>query len=88
MTNETIIKNFWPDGIRLVISVSMQFEAGGQPPKGTDSPFPKVEFPESVPSDAAANWVHQGTTVEAGPRFGTVVRHGNEERDVAKQRRD
>jgi len=61
MTNETIIKNFWPDGIRLVISVSMQFEAGGQPPKGTDSPFPRVDFPESVPSDAAANtWFAYG----------------------------
>jgi peptidoglycan/xylan/chitin deacetylase (PgdA/CDA1 family) len=61
MTNETIIKDFWPDGIRLVISVSMQFEAGGQPPKGTDSPFPKVDFPESVPSDAAANtWFAYG----------------------------
>jgi hypothetical protein len=52
---------FWPEGIRLVISISMQFEAGGQPPKGTDSPFPKVEFPQSVPSDAAANsWFAYG----------------------------
>jgi hypothetical protein len=52
---------FWPEGIRLVISISMQFEAGGQPSKGTDSPFPKVEFPPSVPSDAAANtWFAYG----------------------------
>jgi len=52
---------FWPDGIRLVVSVSMQFEAGGQPPKGTDSPFPKVDFPASVPSDLAANtWFAYG----------------------------
>ncbi len=52
---------FWPNGIRLVISVSMQFEAGGQPPIGADSPFPKVEFPPSVPSDAAANtWFAYG----------------------------
>jgi peptidoglycan/xylan/chitin deacetylase (PgdA/CDA1 family) len=52
---------FWPDGIRLVISISMQFEAGGQPSKGTDSPFPKVDFPPSVPSDAAANtWFAYG----------------------------
>lgn len=28
---------FWPNGARLVISVSRQFEAGGQPPKNTDS---------------------------------------------------
>jgi peptidoglycan/xylan/chitin deacetylase (PgdA/CDA1 family) len=61
MTNETMIEDFWPNGIRLVISVSMQFEAGGQPSKGTDSPFPKVDFPESVPSDAAANtWFAYG----------------------------
>lgn len=32
---------FWPNDARLVISISMQFEAGGQPPKGADSPFPK-----------------------------------------------
>jgi peptidoglycan/xylan/chitin deacetylase (PgdA/CDA1 family) len=52
---------FWPDGIQLVISISMQFEAGGQPPKGTDSPFPKVEFPPDVPADAAANtWFAYG----------------------------
>jgi peptidoglycan/xylan/chitin deacetylase (PgdA/CDA1 family) len=61
MTNVTTNNGFWPDGIRLVISVSMQFEAGGQPPKGTDSPFPKVDFPESVSSDAAANtWFAYG----------------------------
>jgi len=61
MTNEMLSEDFWPDHILLVISVSMQFEAGGQPPKGTDSPFPKVDFPESVPSDAAANtWFAYG----------------------------
>ncbi len=52
---------FWPNGIRLVISISMQFEAGGQPPVGADSPFPKVAFPPSVSSDAAANtWFAYG----------------------------
>ncbi len=52
---------FWPDGARLVISISMQFEAGGQPAKGTDSPFPKVAFPASVPADLAANtWFAYG----------------------------
>jgi peptidoglycan/xylan/chitin deacetylase (PgdA/CDA1 family) len=61
MANETTSHCFWPDGIRPVISISMQFEAGGQPPRGTDSPFPKVDFPESVPSDAAANtWFAYG----------------------------
>jgi hypothetical protein len=39
----------------------MQFEAGGQPPKGTDSPFPKVDFPDSVTSDPATNtWFAYG----------------------------
>jgi peptidoglycan/xylan/chitin deacetylase (PgdA/CDA1 family) len=52
---------FWPNGARLVISISMQFEAGGQPAKGTDSPFPKVDFPASVPADLAANtWFAYG----------------------------
>lgn len=52
---------FWPDGHRLVISISMQFEAGGQPAKGTDSPFPKVDFPDSVPADLATNtWFAYG----------------------------
>ena len=53
--------SFWPDDIRLVISISMQFEAGGQPLKDTDSPFPRVDFPASVPADAAANtWFAYG----------------------------
>ena len=46
---------FWPGDTRLVVSISMQFEAGGQPLKGTDSPFPKVDFPDSVPADPATN---------------------------------
>lgn len=53
--------DFWPGKNRLVISISMQFEAGGQPPKGTDSPFPKVDMPASVPADLAANtWFAYG----------------------------
>lgn len=52
---------FWPDGIRLVISISMQFAAGGQPPKGTDSPFPSVQFPSDIASDPAVNtWFAYG----------------------------
>lgn len=53
--------SFWPGNARLVMSISMQFEAGGQPPKGTDSPFPKVDFPASVPEDLTANtWFAYG----------------------------
>ncbi|MRX06550.1 polysaccharide deacetylase family protein [Pseudoduganella sp. FT25W] len=52
---------FWPDGARMVISISMQFEAGGQPPKGADSPFPKIDFPASIKSDPVANtWFAYG----------------------------
>ena len=52
---------FWPNGVHLVISISMQFEAGGQPPKGTDSPFPKIDFPAGMPSDPATNtWFAYG----------------------------
>ena len=52
---------FWPNGARLVISISMQFEAGGQPLKDTDSPFPKVDFPAHITADPAANtWFAYG----------------------------
>jgi hypothetical protein len=30
---------FWPDGARLAVSVSMQFEAGGQPVSGARGPI-------------------------------------------------
>jgi hypothetical protein len=30
---------FWPDGARLAVSVSMQFEAGGQPVSGAGGPI-------------------------------------------------
>jgi peptidoglycan/xylan/chitin deacetylase (PgdA/CDA1 family) len=35
--------HFWPDGARLVISVSMQFEAGAQPERGAQGPFPPLD---------------------------------------------
>ncbi len=58
---KTSTTGFWPGNARLVISISMQFEAGGQPLKGTDSPFPKVDFPVSVPEDLTANtWFAYG----------------------------
>jgi peptidoglycan/xylan/chitin deacetylase (PgdA/CDA1 family) len=61
MPSSTASARFWPGDIRLVISISMQFEAGGQPAKRTDSPFPTVDFPDSVPADAAANtWFAYG----------------------------
>jgi len=35
-----VFNKFWPDGSRLMVSLSMQFEAGGQP-DNPDSPFPQ-----------------------------------------------
>ena len=77
MPNTAGSTRFWPNDIRLVISISMQFEAGGQPAKGTDSPFPAVEFPDIVPSDAAANtWFAYGYR-EGIPRILALwERHG------------
>src|SRR5437867_11311668 len=33
----------WPDGARMVISVSMQMEGGGQPASGAESPMPMID---------------------------------------------
>lgn len=38
-----VTDGFWHDGIRLVISISMQFEAGAQADRGAESPFPKID---------------------------------------------
>ena len=34
---------FWPDGARMVISVSMQMEGGAQPASGAESPMPRID---------------------------------------------
>ena len=34
---------FWPDGARMVISVSMQMEGGAQPASGAESPVPRID---------------------------------------------
>src|SRR5258708_7626630 len=36
---------FWPDGARLAVSVSMQFEAGGQPVSGAGGPITEQILP-------------------------------------------
>lgn len=33
----------WPNGARLAISISMQFEAGAQPERGASGPFPAID---------------------------------------------
>lgn len=49
----------WPDGSRLVISFSMQFEAGGQP-EGAESPFPPIHLPAGQADLVANTWYAYG----------------------------
>src|SRR5438067_4197515 len=45
---------FWPDGARLAVSISMQFEAGAQPERGAESPFPPLDA--KYPDLPAQTW--------------------------------
>lgn len=49
---------FWPNGARLVISISMQFEAGAQPERGAESPFPVIDTKH--PDLPVAKWYDYG----------------------------
>ena len=49
---------FWPGGARLVISISMQMEAGAQPESGAESPLPKIG-PKYL-DIAATKWYEYG----------------------------
>jgi peptidoglycan/xylan/chitin deacetylase (PgdA/CDA1 family) len=51
-------KNFWPGGARLVISVSMQMEAGAQPALAPYSPF--VEMDPQNTNPAVQKWFEYG----------------------------
>src|SRR5258708_5090099 len=55
-TNNTDV--FWPGGARLVISISMQMEAGAQPESGAESPLPKID--SKYPDLAATKWYEYG----------------------------
>jgi peptidoglycan/xylan/chitin deacetylase (PgdA/CDA1 family) len=55
-TNNTDV--FWPGGTRLVISISMQMEAGAQPESGAESPLPKID--PKYPDIAATKWYEYG----------------------------
>src|SRR6266481_5138538 len=50
--------SFWPDGARLVVSISMQMEAGAQPLSGAESPMPKLD--PMYPDLPAAKWYEYG----------------------------
>ena len=58
--------HFWPDSARLVISVSMQFEAGAQPERGAGSPFPPIDV--RYPDLPTATWYDYGVK-EGIPRL-------------------
>ena len=51
---------FWPNGARLAVSISMQFEAGGEPDEGFDSPFSGSPLPKGVPDLPARTWFAYG----------------------------
>ena len=49
----------WPNGAQLVISVSMQFESGGQP-AGAESPFSGTPVAKGYPDLPAESWYRYG----------------------------
>jgi peptidoglycan/xylan/chitin deacetylase (PgdA/CDA1 family) len=49
---------FWPEGARLVVSISMQFEAGAQPDRGAEGPFPPIDA--KYPDLPVAKWYEYG----------------------------
>lgn len=49
----------WPNGAQLIISVSMQFETGGQP-DGAESPFSGNPLPIGNPDLPAESWYRYG----------------------------
>jgi len=49
----------WPNGAQLIISISMQFEAGGQP-EGAESPFSGAPLPAGFPDLPAKTWFEYG----------------------------
>jgi peptidoglycan/xylan/chitin deacetylase (PgdA/CDA1 family) len=50
--------SFWPDGVRMVVSVSMQMEGGAQPVSGAESPLPKID--PKYPDLPARKWYDYG----------------------------
>jgi peptidoglycan/xylan/chitin deacetylase (PgdA/CDA1 family) len=50
--------SFWPDGARMVISISMQMEAGAQPSSGAESPMPAID--PKYPDLPAIKWYEYG----------------------------
>jgi peptidoglycan/xylan/chitin deacetylase (PgdA/CDA1 family) len=53
-------KTFWPDGIRLPISLSLMFEAGGQPERNPPTPFGYFTPPPEYPDMPTITWYRYG----------------------------
>lgn len=53
-------KRFWPNQAQLVVSISMQFEAGGQV-EGAESPFSGSPLPKGTPDLPAESWFRYGS---------------------------
>ncbi len=51
-------KSFWPGGARMVVSLSMQFETGGQPPRGANGPWGNLDV--KYPDLATDKWYEYG----------------------------
>ncbi len=49
---------FWPNGARMVISVSLQMEGGAQPSSGAESPMPRID--PKYPDLPASKWYDYG----------------------------
>src|SRR5260370_32321254 len=50
--------SFWPHGAGVVVSISMQMEAGAQPLSGAESPMPKID--PTYPDLPAIKWYEYG----------------------------
>ena len=57
---------YWPNGARLVVSISMQFEAGAQPDRNAYSPYAPMD-PET-PDPSIDSWFNYGVK-EGIPRL-------------------
>jgi peptidoglycan/xylan/chitin deacetylase (PgdA/CDA1 family) len=60
--------SFWPDGVRLPISISTMFEAGGQPERNPPTPFGYFTPPPEYPDMPTIAWYRYGD-MEGIPRM-------------------
>jgi len=56
--SELAAGTFWPNGARMVLSVSMKMEGGAQPASGAESPIPKID--STYPDLPASKWYDYG----------------------------